>query len=83
MFAIRQGPWKLILETSRLETETSGGWVEPRGAGPKPGAAGQLYNLSRDPREENNLYGEHPEIVARLSELLEKIKREGRIARRP
>jgi hypothetical protein len=35
----------------------------------------QLYNLKNDPGEENNLAGQHPEIVSELKEELEKIKK--------
>jgi arylsulfatase A-like enzyme len=72
VFAIRRGPWKLI-----LETKGSGGWVDPRDGDPKAGSPGQLYNLANDPYEENDLWGKHPEIAQRLTELLEKVKREG------
>jgi len=58
VFAIRQGPWKLI-----LETKGSGGWVDPRGGDPKPGSPGQLFNLAEDPYEENDLWEKHPQIV--------------------
>jgi arylsulfatase A-like enzyme len=40
--------------------------------------AGQLYNLDDDLGETKNLYLEKPEIVARLSALLEKIRKDGR-----
>ncbi len=73
VFAIRQGKWKLI-----LGTETSGGWVAPAGTRPRPDAPGQLYDLEADPGEANNLFGERPEIVARLSALLERYQRDGR-----
>ncbi len=73
VFAIRQGAWKLI-----LDTRGSGGWVEPRDDDPVPGAPGQLYNLDLDPGERNNLRDKYPEIVKRLRGLLEKYKREGR-----
>lgn len=72
VFAIRQGQWKLI-----LETKTSGGWVRPRGKGPKSGAPGQLYNMTDDPYEQNDLYDKHPEIVKRLTDLLQKYRRQG------
>lgn len=77
VFAIRQGPWKLI-----RETETSGGWVAPAGSGPKAGAPGQLYNLRDDPAEQKNLFAQRPEIVGRLTELLQRYQREGRSAPR-
>jgi len=72
-FAIRQGGWKLV-----LDNKTSGGWMTPAGRPPVPGSPGQLYNLSEDPLEQNDLWEKHPEIVARLTALLDKYKREGR-----
>ena len=73
VFAIRRGPWKLI-----LENRDSGGWVDPRGTGPQPGAPGQLYNLEDDPGERNNLFDAHPGLVAELTDLLESYKTQGR-----
>jgi len=72
VFSIRQGPWKLI-----LETKSSGGWVKPGGSGPEPGSPGQLYNLTDDLYEENDLWDKHPEIVQDLTKLLEKYKKIG------
>jgi len=65
MFAVRSGPWKLILGLG------SGGFTQPKhikatDGGPK----GQLYHLERDPKEEKNLWSEQPEVVARLTEKL-------------
>ena len=77
VFTIIQGPWKLIPESL-----DSGGSVTPRGTGPKPGRRGQLYNLQDDPGEKANLFDQHPEIVHRLTDLLDKYKREGRSAPR-
>ncbi len=76
-FAIRQGPWKLI-----LDNKTSGGWMAPAGRPPLPGTPGQLYNLAADPGESHDLWEKRPEIVARLTALLEKYKRDGRSAPR-
>ncbi len=72
-FAIRQGPWKLAMGLG------SHGFSEPRNIKPKPGEAkGQLYNLDDDPREQRNLWLKQPEIVARLTALLDRYKREER-----
>jgi arylsulfatase A-like enzyme len=58
---IRSGDWKLINQLG------SGGFTKPSSIKPKPGEpAGQLYNLRDDRAETNNLYLQHPEIVARL-----------------
>ncbi|MBI3880583.1 MAG: arylsulfatase [Verrucomicrobia bacterium] len=73
-FAIRQANWKLEL------TPSSGGWSEPRPN--SPAVAGlrpiQLYDLATDIGETKNLQAEHPEIVSRLTKLLEKYVADGR-----
>ncbi len=73
-FAIRQGPWKLIL------CPDSGGWSPPRpGSDAAKGLPPvQLYDLARDPGERRNLQADHPEIVDRLTRLLERYVSEGR-----
>ena len=72
-FAIRQGDWKLALGLG------SHGFSEPKDIKAKAGeAAGQLYNLKDDPEEKANLWLKQPELVARLTALLEKYQQEGR-----
>ena len=74
-FAIRQGKWKLITQLG------SGGWTEPKNGKPKPGGPeGQLYDMETDIKEEHNLWLERPDIVEKLTGLLEKYKNEGRSA---
>ncbi len=70
VFAIRQGPWKLIPHRG------SGGFTHPRDLDPakEGGPPGQLYNLESDPSETRNVYAEHPDVVQRLSELLKKVQ---------
>ena len=73
-FAIRQGNWKLEL------CADSGGWSAPRpGSKDAQGLpAIQLYDLSDDIGEKRNVQADHPEIVARLTKLLEKYVADGR-----
>ncbi len=73
-FAIRQGRWKLEL------CPGSGGWSPPR-----PGRDDtsrlplvQLYDLGGDVGERANLQDRHPEVVERLTKLLEKYVADGR-----
>lgn len=72
-FAIRQGKWKLEL------CADSGGWSEPRpGKAPAGAPAVQLYDLSSDIGEKRNVQADHPEVVERLTKLLEKYVADGR-----
>ena len=76
LFAIQEGPWKLI-------RGQGGGGYWPQGP---PTAAlsnpanppGQLYHLGDDLGETRNRYAEKPEIIARLTALLEQIQTNGR-----
>ncbi len=73
-FAIRQGRWKLEL------CPGSGGWSYPR-----PGRDDQsrlppvqLYDMTGDVGEKANVQDKHPDVVARLTRLVEKYAAEGR-----
>jgi arylsulfatase A-like enzyme len=66
-----------------FDTDDEGAGVNPKdaAAGSHPNPAeppGQLYNLDDDLGEAKNLYNDKPEIVARLTALLEKIRNDGR-----
>jgi arylsulfatase A len=74
-FAIRQGAWKLAL------CPGSGGWSEPRDpAAAKQGLPDtQLFRIAEgDIAEQKNVAAQNPEIVARLTKLLERTVAEGR-----
>jgi arylsulfatase A-like enzyme len=73
-FSIRQGKWKLEL------CPGSGGWSDPKPARAKeldlPPI--QLYDLEKDIGEKNNVYDTYPEVVERLTKLLNKYQESGR-----
>ncbi len=70
--AIREGKWKLI------DGQGACGYGHHRRPKPKPGdPPAQLYDLEKDLGETTNLYAQHPEIVQRLKQSLEKIKTQG------
>jgi arylsulfatase A-like enzyme len=73
-FAIRRGPWKLML------CSDSGGWSAPRPRTPQAAAlpAMQLYDLSADLGEQHNAIDQQPEKAAELTKLLETVAAEGR-----
>ncbi len=66
--AVRQGPWKLAIAT---QPETMGKGVESD-AGKNP----RLYNLDEEIHEQTNLADKHPEMVAKLRSLAEKMDAE-------
>ena len=70
---VRIGDWKLI------EGLGSGGFSKPAKVKPSEGGpTGQLYNLTNDPDESDNLFVENPDIVARLRAELKRVERSGR-----
>lgn len=73
-FAIREGKWKLAL------CPGSGGWSEPRPGAKLPAGSPnvQLFDMEADVREQTNVQGQHPDIVASLTTKLEEIIANGR-----
>lgn len=73
-FAIREGEWKLNM------CPGSGGWSSPKPRSKEslklPPV--QLYNLSEDPAETNNLMNNHPDKVAAMVKQLARIIKDGR-----
>ena len=76
MFALREGRWKLI------EGLGSGGFTQPvKIAPPVEGPKGQLFDLSQDPNEREDVYAKESAQVARLSGVLQGIRDAGRTRR--
>ncbi|WP_119079532.1 sulfatase family protein [Chitinophaga alhagiae] len=73
-FSIQEGNWKLILGAG------SGGWAAPKNKDALLAGlpAVQLYDMEKDAAEKVNEEAAHPEIVQRLTALLEKYIAEGR-----
>ncbi|MDC0066007.1 sulfatase-like hydrolase/transferase [Verrucomicrobia bacterium] len=82
--AIRRGPWKYLDHkgSGGNNYNRSGRWGMKEYMVPEkaPLAPGQLYNLSTDPGETENLYYKKPEIVKELKDKLEEFKKSGRSA---
>ncbi|MZQ81443.1 sulfatase-like hydrolase/transferase [Paenibacillus sp. 5J-6] len=72
-FSIRQGKWKLEL------CPGSGGWSFPKpGEEPAGSPLYQLYDLSEDIGETNNVVDAHPDIVQAMKLVLERYQESGR-----
>lgn len=74
-FAIRKGPWKLI-----LSAKGGGGWGGVPGTPPinTPAKVVQLYNLEEDPGETKNLEETHPDKIEELVDDLATAFQDGR-----
>jgi len=72
-FSIRQANWKLEL------CPGSAGWSDPKpGKQAKDAPPIQLYDMNDDIGEKTNVQAQHPEIVERLTRLLQKYVADGR-----
>jgi hypothetical protein len=84
--AIRWGKWKYLDHkgSGGNDYTRTGRWGMKQFALEEkaPDAPGQLYDLSVDPGETNNLYFKHPDIVKKLKAQLEEYKKAGRSAPR-
>jgi len=67
LFALRLGPWKMIFGTGSGGLSLGGDSGLP-----------QLYHLSDDPGETQNLHDERPEVVKKMTELMGRLVAEGR-----
>ncbi|MFC6102541.1 sulfatase/phosphatase domain-containing protein, partial [Olivibacter domesticus] len=59
-WAVRQGQWKLLHSPAQAKKEE----LDSNGL--------FLVNIEKDPAEENNLSGKHPDVVEKLKDLYEK-----------
>ncbi len=73
-FSIRQGNWKLNF------CPGSGGWSDPRPVKARESKLSllQLYDLSQDIGETQNVADSHPEVVSRLTDLMASYVEKGR-----
>lgn len=68
-FAIRQGNWTLIENTTGRVTKQPE-WVEKQYSDMAEETPMVLYNVAEDPGERRNLYKRHPKIVEELMQIL-------------
>lgn len=74
--AIRDGSWVYIDHTTGQNNGANG--EPPALRTPDHGQPGELFNLSKDPREQTNLYAKERGRAARMKAMLEQVKSAGR-----
>ena len=79
-FAIRRGDWVLILAPAGDDNGKKGepAWCQKDRGNKVHFEAGELFNLTTDPAQKNNLYGTETAKVHELTTLLERYVTEGR-----
>ncbi|MDD4869171.1 MAG: arylsulfatase [Kiritimatiellae bacterium] len=75
VLAIREGTWKYL---PARQGRKKAGKKDNAGPASTGKAVGELYNLAEDIGEQNNVADKNPDIVKRLSGMLEKYKTAGR-----
>lgn len=73
VLAIRKGSWKLIPWGAGSAVNTQGKKGKKR-----TGGTPELYNLAEDIGETNNIAAAHPDRVKEMSELLQRVREQGR-----
>jgi len=72
--AVRQGPWKLaVAPQSENKIKAKG---KKKAVADAQDSAPRLYNLDQDIGEQTDLAAQHPDIVARLTALAQKMEAE-------
>lgn len=73
MYAVRKGQWKWIegIQAKGIPKSHQVLWGKPQGAE-------ELYDLSKDPAEKNNVIREHPEVASMLRDILNRTRDQGR-----
>lgn len=79
IYAIRQGPWKLIERENPPKFKLRGAKGEKRmaKASKESPAKDELFNLVEDPSEIKNVAAEHPDVVKELRKLLSTTRDQG------
>lgn len=81
-YAIRHGQWLLIDARNGYSKKGNAGWEKKHAYPADDKGATELYDLSKDIGQRNNLAAENPEKVKELQRLLQKIRDDGHTAPR-
>lgn len=77
-YALRHGDWVLIAAKTGAVSKVPEWFDRTNNYAPNP-HPGELYNLRDDLAQRHNLYAEHPQRVAQLTQLLEQIRAAGQV----
>ena len=80
-FAIRKGNW-VFIDAPNGDDNREPDWIKSERGYTSHDFPGELFDLDEDLSERKNRYGDHPELVREMSQLLQRVKSE-RISERP
>ena len=76
-YAIRNGNWLLVDAKSGYVSGRNQAWERKHQYKPDDSSPVELYDLSKDQQQKNNLAAKYPERVAKMKTLLKKIRSQG------
>lgn len=79
VYALRHEQWVLIAAPSGTHTPVPEWYAKAENLPGPHGRPGELFDLSRDPGQRQNVYADHPEVVAELSEILNALRAGGQV----
>lgn len=74
VYAVRRDQWVLIAAPSGSHTPVPDWFAKAEKLPSSLGLPGELFDLAKDPGERINIYADHPEVVAEMTETLAKLK---------
>jgi len=77
-YALRHKQWLLVAAKSGAVTKVPN-WYDPENHYEPSTQLGELYDLSQDIAQRENLYERHPEIVAKLTAMLAQLRTKGQV----
>lgn len=77
-FAIRHENW-LMIDTASGGVSKVPGWFDEKFDYPGNSHSGELYNLTEDLAQQNNLWAENPGLIIEVRKLLGEIRRKGQV----
>ena len=81
-YAIRDGDWLLVNDQHGYMSGRNLGWESKHQYPADDAEAHELYRLSSDPGQRNNLASKHPERVKQMRALIKRIREQGHSAPR-
>jgi arylsulfatase A len=79
VYALRHDHWLLVAAPSGTHTKVPEWFTQAERLPPPHGLPGELFDLSQDPGQRQNVYADHPGVVADLTAKLNETRARGQV----